>query len=87
MRALGILCLFAAEPLLDAAFLRYETSRLIVTVFAYILIVAGLLWVTMPYLLRDQINWGSRADSRWRFMHAAVVLYGAVVLALAITQY
>ncbi|PYJ20616.1 MAG: hypothetical protein DME99_09555, partial [Verrucomicrobia bacterium] len=25
VRALGILCLLAAEPLLDAAFLRYET--------------------------------------------------------------
>ena len=51
VRALGILCLLAAEPLLDAAFLRYETSRLLVTVFAYLLIVAGLFWVTMPYLL------------------------------------
>ncbi|PYJ22955.1 MAG: hypothetical protein DME92_02255 [Verrucomicrobia bacterium] len=44
VRALGILCLLAAEPLLDAAFLRYETSRLLVTVFAYLLIVAGLFW-------------------------------------------
>jgi len=32
VRALGILCLLAAEPLLGAAFLRYETSRLVVTV-------------------------------------------------------
>src|SRR5215831_10859727 len=38
VRALGILCLLAAEPLLDAAFLRYETSRLLITVFAYVLI-------------------------------------------------
>jgi hypothetical protein len=87
VRALGILCLFVAEPLLDAAFFRYEASRLIVTVFAYLLIVAGLLWVTMPYLLRDQINWSSRAHTRWRFMHAAIILYGAIVLALALTQY
>ena len=87
VRALGILCLFAAEPLLDAAFFRYETSRLVVTVFAYLLVVAGLLWVTMPYLLRDQIDWSSRATLRWRFLHAAVVLYGAIVLALALTQY
>ena len=56
VRALGILCLLAAEPLLDAAFLRPETSRLLVTVFAYLMIVAGLFWVTMPYLLRDQIS-------------------------------
>jgi hypothetical protein len=87
VRALGILCLFAAEPLLDAAFFRYDASRLVVTTFAYILIVAGLLWVTMPYLLRDQINWSSRNQVRWRFAHGAVLLYGAIVLALAATQY
>ncbi len=50
VRALGILCLLAAEPLLDAAFLRYETSRLLVTVFAYLLIMAGLFWVAIPYI-------------------------------------
>jgi hypothetical protein len=87
VRALGILCLFAAEPLLDAAFFRYETSRLIVTVFAYVLVIAGLLWVTMPYLLRDQINWGSRSNTRWRFVHSIALLYGVVVLTLAITLY
>src|ERR1700680_2230788 len=82
VRALGILCLLAAEPLLDAAFFRYETSRLIVTVFAYLRIIAGLLWVTMPYLLRDQISWGSRSNLRWRLMHGAALLYGAAILAL-----
>jgi hypothetical protein len=87
VRALGILCLLAAEPLLDAAFFRSETSRLIVTVFAYLLIIAGLLWVTMPYLLRDQISWSSRSNLRWRFMHGMALLYGAAILALAITQY
>jgi hypothetical protein len=87
VRALGILCLLAAEPLLDAAFLRYETSRLFVTVLAYLLVIAGLFWVTMPYLLRDQINWSTRSDGRWRFMHGIAFAYGAIVLALAITQY
>src|SRR6266478_5698582 len=80
VRALGILCLLAAEPLLDAAFLRYETSRLLVTVFAYLLIVAGLFWVTMPYLLRDQINWSARSNFRWRSLHAITFCYGAVIL-------
>src|SRR3954469_8611781 len=68
-RALGILFLLSAEPLLDAAFFRGESSRLLVTVFAYLLIVVGLIWVTMPYLLRDQINWSARTMARWRFTH------------------
>jgi hypothetical protein len=87
VRALGILCLLAAEPLLDAAFLRYETSRLLVTGFAYLLIVAGLFWVTIPYLLRDQINWSAGSAVRWRFIHGIALFYGVVILALAITVY
>jgi hypothetical protein len=86
-RALGILCLLAAEPLLDAAFFRSETSRLLVTVFAYLLIVAGLFWVTMPYLLRDQINWSARTNGRWRLTHGLALLYGAAILACAVTRY
>jgi hypothetical protein len=87
VRALGILFLLAAEPLLDAAFFRNETSRLLVTVFAYLLIVAGLFWVTMPYLLRDQINWSARTPARWRLTHALALLYGAAILACAVMRY
>lgn len=87
VRALGMLCLLAAEPLLDAAFLRTESSRLLVTVFAYILIVAGLFWVMMPYLLRDEINWGARSIGRWVSLHALALLYGAALLFFAFTRY
>jgi len=87
VRALGILCLLAAEPLLDAAFLRYETSRLLVTVFAYLLIVAGLFWVAIPYILRDQINWSARSVSRWRCLHAIALIYGGVILGYTFTQF
>ncbi len=87
VRALGILFLLAAEPLLDAAFFRNESSRLLVTVFAYLLIVAGLFWVTMPYLLRDQINWSARTNWRWRFTHGLAFLYGAALLGCAMTRF
>ena len=87
VRALGILCLLAAEPLLEAAFFRYETSRLFVTVLAYLLIVAGLFWVTMPYLLRDQINWSARSNTRWHAVHGIAAVYGIAILACAFTQY
>ena len=87
VRALGILFLLGAEPLLDAAFFRPEASRLLVTGFAYFLIVIGLFWVTMPYLLRDQINWSVRRPWRWRLTNALALLYGGAILAYAITRY
>ena len=86
-RALGILCLLAAEPLLEAAFFRYETSRLFLTVLAYLMIIAGLFWVTMPYLLRDQINWSAHNNARWRTVHGIAAAYGLTILVCALTQY
>lgn len=87
VRALGILCLLAAEPMLEAAFFRYETSRLFLTALAYLLIIAGLFWVTMPYLLRDQINWSAQTKTRWHAIHGIAALYGITILACALTQY
>jgi hypothetical protein len=87
VRAFGILCLLAAEPLLDAAFLRPEASRLLVTVFAYVMIVAGLSWVTMPYLLRDQIEWSTKSDARWRMLSGLGFAFGAAVLVCAFVAY
>ncbi len=87
VRALGIFLLLAAEPLLDAAFFRYEESRLFVTVFAYLLIVAGLIWVMMPYLLRDKINWNAKSTGRWRLLTGLMFVYGAMLIGLAITRY
>src|SRR5438552_508030 len=83
VRALGILCLLAAEPLLDAAFLRPEISRLLVTVLAYLMIVAGLFWVTIPYLLRDQINWSAHGTARWRLLQGIALCYGVAILVCA----
>ncbi|MEY2480416.1 MAG: hypothetical protein QOI04_1343 [Verrucomicrobiota bacterium] len=87
VRALGVLLLLAAEPLLDAAFFRYEASRLLVTVFAYLLIVAGLFWVMMPYLLRDQINWSASSNARWRYLHGLAFAYGVAILVCAVALY
>ena len=87
VRALGILCLLAAEPLLEAAFLRYEWTRLLVTVFAYLIIVLGLFWVTMPYLLRDQIGWITRSIARWKLFGGFALAYAVAVFVCAFTQY
>jgi len=87
VRALGILCLLAAEPLLDAAFLRPETSRILVTVLAYLMIVVGLLWVTMPYQLRDQIQWSTRSIGRWRLLSVSGLIFGAAILVFAFVSY
>jgi len=87
VRALGILALLVAEPMLDAAFFRYEPGRLVLTVFAYVLVVLGLTWVMVPYKLRDQINWFSKTSARWRGINVFGFVYGVALIALALTRY
>ncbi len=87
VRALGMLCLLAAEPVLEAAFLRPETTRLLLTVLAYLWAVLGIFWVGKPYLLRDQIAWLSGSGWRWRAAALGGVVYGAALLVAAYTQY
>ena len=79
-RALGMLVLLAAEPLLEAAFLRPETTRLFLVSLVYVWILFGLFWIGMPYTLRDQIGWVTRSMGRWRLAVMAGVVYGALLL-------
>ena len=84
VRALGILALLAAEPLLGAAFLRPEQTRLLVVILAYGWIVGGLFMVGAPYLLRDLIGWF--CATQWRYLLAAWsgVAYGSLLIAVSL---
>ena len=79
VRALGTLALLAAEPLLESAFLRDETIRLLLVSLVYLWIIFGLFWVGMPYTLRDQIGWVTATEKRWRAAAFAGLAYGALL--------
>lgn len=87
VRALGMLMLLCAEPLLEAAFLKPQTSRLFLVVLAYVMIVKGMFWVGMPYLFRDWGAWAARSSSRMRAGLIAGLAYGIILLILSLTQY
>ena len=84
-RGLGMLVLLCAEPLLEAAFLRPETSRLFLVTLVYVWVAFALFWVGMPYTLRDQIAWITAAEKRWRAAAFAGLAYGALLLILPLT--
>jgi hypothetical protein len=85
VRALGMLVLLAAEPLLEAAFLRPEVTRLFLVALVYVWIVFAMFWVGTPYTLRDQIAWITGAQKRWRAAAFAGLAYGALLIGLTLT--
>ncbi len=80
VRALGMLFLLLANVLLEAAFLQPQLWRLLLVLLAYAMIIKGMFWVGMPYVLRDCIAWITKTDARWRAGAWAGLAYGAVIL-------
>ena len=87
VRALGSLMLLAAAPVLYAAFLQPQTSRLLLPILAYAWIIGGMFLVGMPYLMRDGVDWLLKSDGRWKAAVGFGIGYGAVLLVAALLWY
>ena len=83
VRALGMLGLLAAAPLLESAFLKDPASRLLVPIYAYAMLTASMFFVGMPYLFRDAVEWASAKSSRWNTLALTGLAYGIATLACA----
>jgi hypothetical protein len=83
VRAVGLLGLMVAYPLLEAAFLEDPISRLFIPVFAYAMLTASLFWVGMPYLFRDAVDWVTADRRRWTGFSVAGLGYGVAMLVCA----
>lgn len=86
-RSIGIFLLLAACPVLDAAFLKEPSSRVLVSLISYVWIILGLFWIGMPYTMRDQINWATRTIGRYKGLAVAGAVYGLALLVTAFAFY
>lgn len=84
VRAIGLLALMAAAPMLYAAYLEEPITRLLVPIFAYVLVFKGLFWVGMPFTMRDAITWALASDQRYRALTLGGLGYGVAVLICAV---
>lgn len=84
VRALGVLGLMIAAPLLGAAFLKDPQSRLLVPIYAYGLLTFSLFFVGMPYLFRDIVGWVTADQKRWKLCSLGGLLYGVATLVCAL---
>jgi hypothetical protein len=87
VRALGTLMLLATSPVLHAAFLQPQTSRLLLPILAYVWAIAGMFLVGLPYLLRDWIDWLTKSEGRWKAAAIGGAAYGAVLFLAAVVDY
>ena len=86
VRALAILMLVAAEPLLGAAYMEWtHPQRLLMVTAVYVGITAALYLAAYPFRLRDFFEWLFRTAKRPRVLGAVLLGYGLVTTAAAFT--
>ena len=84
VRGLGLVQIMAGAPLLAAAWQEPNQFKFLMPLYAYGMILSGLFWVSMPFLLRDLITWATAEKSRFKMLSLAGLAYGIAVLACSI---
>ena len=79
-RSTGFLALLAADPILNSCILWLPNYRLPLVILAYICVLCGLVWASMPYLMRDQIAWLTASSWRWNIAVGAGIVAGGIIL-------
>lgn len=85
-RALGGLLLLAANPMLRAARVHESPWSAAVSLFAYVLVVAGIAWMLGPYRFRRWTAWLT-ADARVRPAAAGFLAIGLALAGLGLAVF
>ena len=80
IRGLGLCLLMAAAPLLAAAWQEPHTLKNLIPLYAYAMIIKGLIMVGMPYLTRDLITWATENNKRFKMLTISGLVYGGILL-------
>lgn len=87
VRAFGGVLLLLPQPILASAFSNDHPSRLIMTTFAYVLVIVGCVLVWSPFLFRKAVEALGRRPFLRRGFGVGVGMFGALLLALGLFWY
>ena len=87
VRGLAVLFLLFAKTMVDTARWVDTEWRLVIVVWAYVWIVAGM-WLTVsPWRLRDLIDWATSTPQRTRLLNGIRLGFGVFIVLLGLTVY
>jgi len=86
-RAFGGILLLAPRYILDAAFMNDSGWKLVMTLFAYVIVITGVLLVLSPFRFRTIAQALLRTKSSGRLAGATGVGLGVLIVVLAMTAY
>ena len=87
VRGLAILLLLLAKLMVDTARWHDSGWRIVISLWAYGLVVAGMWFTVSPWRLRDCIEWMTATEQRVRVGSAVRLAFGIFVIALGVAVY
>lgn len=87
VRGLAVVLLLAAKLMLDTARWHDSEWRLVIAIWAYVMILAGMWFIISPWRLRDIIHWQTASDQRIKTGSAIRLAFAVFVIFLGLTQF
>lgn len=82
VRGLALVFLLFGKLVIDAARWADSSWRLLLIVWAYVLICLGMWFTVSPWRCRDMIEWCTASQARLRMMSLARLVFGLLLVAL-----
>jgi hypothetical protein len=88
-RGLAVVLLLLAKLMVDTGrpWLGATPWVLVIQIWAYVLVVAGVWFTVMPWKLRDLLHWGTATETRVRIGSAVRLAFALFVLILGLTAF
>jgi uncharacterized protein YacL len=89
VRGLAVMLLLLAKLMVDTGRPHLGTTPwvLVIQIWAYLLVAAGIWFTVTPWKLRDILNWATATEDRIRIGSAIRLAFAALVLILGLTAF
>jgi hypothetical protein len=85
VRGLAIVLMLLGKFMVDTARWSDSSWRLVIVIWAYLLVMAGIWFTVSPWRLRDLIHWAVASEKRIRLLGACRLGFGLFVMVLGMT--
>ncbi len=86
-RGVAVMLLMLAKLMVDTARWHESTWRLVIVIWAYILVIIGVWFTISPWRMRDIIEWNTSDEKKTRALCSVRLLFGLLVLILGIVVF
>jgi hypothetical protein len=87
VRGLAVFILLLAQLMVESARWEETSWRLVITTWAYLMVLGGIWFTISPWRLRDVINWATANEQRTRWLSGIRAAFGLLVLCLGLTVF